>query len=60
MPLDALFLPLSHTFAAHAEHSQLQLIVRASGLWVRSDAALLHRIVATWWATRSGTPPEAA
>jgi signal transduction histidine kinase/CheY-like chemotaxis protein len=43
--LDALFLPLNHTFAARAEHQQLQLRVRASGLWVRSDPQLLHRML---------------
>ncbi|MFH0130608.1 ATP-binding protein [Variovorax sp. VaC1] len=43
--LDALFLPLNHTFAARAEQKQLQLRVRASGLWVRSDPQLLHRML---------------
>ncbi|MFM9927161.1 ATP-binding protein [Variovorax sp. H27-G14] len=43
--LDALFLPLNHTFAARAEHKQLQLRVRASGLWVHSDPQLLHRML---------------
>jgi signal transduction histidine kinase/CheY-like chemotaxis protein len=43
--LDALFLPLNHTFSARAEHKQLQLRVRASGLWVRSDPQLLHRLL---------------
>jgi len=43
--LDALFLPLNHTFAARAEQKQLQLRVRASGLWVQSDPQLLHRML---------------
>ncbi len=45
VPLDALFLPLNHTFSAQAEQRQLQLRVRASGLWVRSDPQLLHRML---------------
>jgi signal transduction histidine kinase/CheY-like chemotaxis protein len=43
--LDALFLPLNHTFSARAEQKQLQLRVRASGLWVHSDPQLLHRML---------------
>jgi signal transduction histidine kinase/CheY-like chemotaxis protein len=43
--LDALFLPLNHTFSARAEHKELQLRVRASGLWVLSDPQLLHRML---------------
>ncbi|MBB4223491.1 ATP-binding response regulator [Variovorax guangxiensis] len=43
--LDALFLPLNHTFAARAEQKELQLRVRASGLWVHSDPQLLHRML---------------
>ncbi|WP_408908511.1 sensor histidine kinase, partial [Variovorax paradoxus] len=43
--LDALFLPLNHTFSARAEQKSLQLRVRASGLWVRSDPQLLHRML---------------
>jgi signal transduction histidine kinase len=43
--LDALFLLLNHTFSAQAEQKQLQLRVRASGLWVRSDPQLLHRML---------------
>ena len=43
--LDALFLPLNHTFSAQAEQKELQLRVRASGLWVRSDPQLLHRML---------------
>jgi len=43
--LDALFRSLNHTFAARAEQRQLQLRVRASGLWVHSDAQLLYRML---------------
>ena len=43
--LDVLFLPLNHTFSARAEQKQLQLRVRASGLWVHSDPQLLHRML---------------
>ena len=43
--LDALFLPLNHTFSARAEQKELQLRVRASGLWVHSDPQLLHRML---------------
>jgi len=43
--LDALFRSLNHLFAARAEERQLQLRVRASGLGVRSDAQLLHRML---------------
>ncbi|MFS2054143.1 sensor histidine kinase, partial [Variovorax sp. CT11-76] len=45
VPLDAMFLTLNHTFSAQAEQRQLQLRVRASGLWVRSDPQLLHRML---------------
>ena len=44
--LDALFLPLNHMFSPQAEQKELQLRVRASGLWVRSDPQLLHRLLA--------------
>ncbi|OUL99281.1 hybrid sensor histidine kinase/response regulator [Variovorax sp. JS1663] len=44
--LDALFLPLNHMFSAQAEQRELQLRVRASRLWVRSDPQLLHRMLA--------------
>lgn len=44
--LDTLFVSLNHMFAAHADQKGLQLRVRASGLWVRSDPQLLHRILA--------------
>ncbi|KAF1068498.1 hybrid sensor histidine kinase/response regulator [Variovorax sp.] len=43
--LDALLLPLNHTFSARAEQKSLQLRMRASGLWVRSDPQLLHRML---------------
>lgn len=43
--LDALFVSLNHMFAAHAEQKGLQLRMRASGLWVRSDSQLLHRML---------------
>ncbi len=43
--LDALFLPLNHMFSPQAEQKELQLRVRASGLWVRSDPQLLHRML---------------
>ncbi|RSZ44170.1 MULTISPECIES: hybrid sensor histidine kinase/response regulator [unclassified Variovorax] len=45
VPLDALFRSLNHMFAARAEQRQLQLRVHASGLWVRSDAQLLYRML---------------
>lgn len=43
--LDTLFLSLNHMFSAQAEQKQLQLRMRASGLWVRSDPQLLHRML---------------
>lgn len=43
--LDTLFVALNHMFSAHAEQKGLQLRVRASGLWVGSDAQLLHRML---------------
>lgn len=43
--LGALFVSLNHMFTAHAEQKGLQLRVRASGLWVRSDPHLLHRML---------------
>jgi signal transduction histidine kinase/CheY-like chemotaxis protein len=43
--LDALFRSLNHMFAAQAEQRALQLRVRASGLWVHSDAQLLYRML---------------
>ncbi|MBD9665661.1 hybrid sensor histidine kinase/response regulator [Variovorax sp. VRV01] len=45
LELDALFLALNQTFAAQAEQRGLQLRVRASGLWVRSDLQLLYRML---------------
>jgi signal transduction histidine kinase/ActR/RegA family two-component response regulator len=43
--LDALFLSLNHMFSAQAEQKELQLRIRASGLWVRSDPQLLYRML---------------
>ena len=43
--LDAMFRSLNHMFAAQAEQRALQLRVRASGLWVHSDAQLLYRML---------------
>jgi signal transduction histidine kinase/ActR/RegA family two-component response regulator len=43
--LDVLFRALNPMFAAQAEQRQLQLRLRASGLWVRSDPRLLHRML---------------
>ncbi|CAA2102049.1 ATP-binding response regulator [Variovorax paradoxus] len=43
--LDALFRSINQLFAAQAEQRELQLRVRASGLWVRSDAQLLSRML---------------
>ncbi|SFQ54746.1 Signal transduction histidine kinase [Variovorax sp. OK605] len=43
--LDALFLRLNFTFGPLAEQKALQLRVRASRLWVRSDPELLHRML---------------
>lgn len=45
LELDELFLPLNNTFAIQAERKRLQLRVRASGLWVRSDPQLLYRML---------------
>lgn len=45
LELDALLIPLHHTFSAHAERKHLQLRVRASGLWVHSDPQLLYRML---------------
>jgi signal transduction histidine kinase/CheY-like chemotaxis protein len=45
LELDALFLLLNNTFAMQAERKKLQLRVRASGLWVRSDPQLLYRML---------------
>ncbi|MGF6347493.1 signal transduction histidine kinase/CheY-like chemotaxis protein [Variovorax sp. W2I14] len=43
--LDTLFLALNHTFFQRAGQKGLELRMRASGLWVRSDAQLLHRML---------------
>jgi signal transduction histidine kinase/CheY-like chemotaxis protein len=43
--LDALFLRMNFTFGPSAEQKALQLRVRASRLWVRSDPELLHRML---------------
>ncbi|AMM25803.1 hybrid sensor histidine kinase/response regulator [Variovorax sp. PAMC 28711] len=43
--LDALFLSLNHVYSAQAEEKELQLRLRASGLWVRSDRQLLSRML---------------
>jgi signal transduction histidine kinase/CheY-like chemotaxis protein len=45
LELDALFRPLNHTFSAQADQKNLQLRIRASGLWVRSDPQLLYRML---------------
>ena len=45
LELDAMFLVLNQTFSAQAEQKGLQLRVRASGLWVRSDLQLLYRML---------------
>jgi signal transduction histidine kinase/ActR/RegA family two-component response regulator len=43
--LDALFLRMNFSFGPLAEQKALQLRVRASRLWVRSDPELLHRML---------------
>ena len=43
--LDVLFQALDNAFAGRAEEKGLQLRVRASGLWVRSDVQLLYRML---------------
>jgi signal transduction histidine kinase/CheY-like chemotaxis protein len=43
--LDTVLRSLNHMFTAQAEQRQLQLRVRASGLWVRSDPQLLYRML---------------
>ncbi|MDN6882138.1 hybrid sensor histidine kinase/response regulator [Variovorax sp. CAN2819] len=45
LALDELLLPLHNTFSVQAERKRLQLRVRASGLWVRSDPQLLYRML---------------
>ncbi|MDM0088240.1 MULTISPECIES: hybrid sensor histidine kinase/response regulator [unclassified Variovorax] len=43
--IDALLLSLNHVFSAQAEQKDLQLRLRASGLWVHSDPQLLARML---------------
>ena len=43
--LDVILLALDRTFSPQAEQKGLALRVRTSGLWVRSDAHLLHRML---------------
>jgi signal transduction histidine kinase len=43
--LDAVLLSLNRVFSPQAEHKQLQLRLRASGLWVMSDPQLLSRML---------------
>lgn len=43
--LNAVLLELNHVFSAPAEEKGLQLRLRASGLWVQSDAQLLRRLL---------------
>jgi signal transduction histidine kinase/CheY-like chemotaxis protein len=43
--VDALLLTLQHSFAPRAQAAGLQLRLRASGLWVRSDPQLLQRLL---------------
>ncbi len=43
--LDVVLLSLDRTFSPQAEQKGLALRVRTSGLWVRSDAHLLHRML---------------
>ncbi|WP_235944059.1 ATP-binding response regulator [Variovorax boronicumulans] len=45
LELDALLLVLNQTFTPYAEQKGLQLRVRASGMWVRSDIQLLFRLL---------------
>ena len=45
-PLNTIFQSLNHTFAPAAEQRGLQLRLRASPLWLRTDPALLHRLLA--------------
>jgi signal transduction histidine kinase/CheY-like chemotaxis protein len=46
MPLNPVLQSLGQMFAGEAEQRQLQLRVRATPLWVRSDAELLQRLLA--------------
>ncbi len=45
LELDALLLVLNQTFTPYAEQKGLQLRIRASGVWVRSDIQLLFRLL---------------
>lgn len=45
LQLDAVLLSLNHVFSPQAEKKQLQLRLRASGLWVQSDPQLLARML---------------
>lgn len=45
LELDALLLVLNQTFTPYAEQKGLQLRIRASGMWVRSDIQLLFRLL---------------
>ena len=45
MPLNTLFQSLNHVFSARASEKDLQLRLRASPLWVRSDPQLLQRLL---------------
>lgn len=45
MPLNGLFQALNHVFSAQASKKELQLRLRATPLWVRSDAQLLQRLL---------------
>ena len=46
MPLNTLFQSLDHVFSVRASERDLQLRLRASPLWVRSDPQLLQRMLA--------------
>jgi signal transduction histidine kinase len=45
MPLNMLFQSLNHVFSARASEKDLQLRLRATPLWVRSDLQLLQRLL---------------
>ena len=46
LPLNHLFQSLNHVFSVAASEKELQLRLRASPLWVRSDPQLLQRLLA--------------
>ncbi|MDQ8021559.1 MAG: hybrid sensor histidine kinase/response regulator [Moraxellaceae bacterium] len=46
VPLNAIMQALQPLFATRAEEEQLQLRLRATPLWVRTDPQLLHRMLA--------------